>query len=337
MKPAHAVVGYLNAFPEGRPEGKPHPYAVTPDRLLNLARASKDGNVAGMLAQGLCRVPPSKMGEIRLAMAFRGLLVRYDEYLTRFDEHIACEVRDAIAEARNIEEKVKCLGKELSRHRVKWEQTLREEERNADRILRKRAARLRSEEAKAIVGSFRYVRFLSPPSIGLNPIGAENILKGLDGFFKPEFAYASSSRDPICRDRDGIAFIVEAGIAYGGGCPRGADLIGLTNRAPLLNELTRAVKSMDWKRYGVSDVEAAPLAILVNVVSSLSIPLPHRADVLNEVEVGLKDLGGNLKRHLACKNAIKRMARRRCEAHRRARAAGVVRRIRKADRQRPPA
>ena len=303
-----------NELPRRPQEIKPHPYGITPDDLLNLARTSENRNVSGMLAQGLCRVSSSKTGEIRLGMAFRQLLNRYQEFVTD-------EVKNAIAEAKNIDEKVQCFGKVLSRHRAKWEHALREEGKNADHILRKRPAQLKFEEAEAIVDSFKYVRFLSPPTTGLSPIGMENIMKGLNEILKPEFVYANT-RDPTTY-RGGIPFIVEVGIAYGGYCPPGVDVIRFANRAPLMFDsggcvITEAAKSIDWKRYGVLDIESAPLTIFVNLVSTF---VPYTStgkqtvaaeeEILNEIRMGLMDAARNLNRHLTHKRRIYERASRR--------------------------
>ncbi len=303
-----------NELPRRPQEIKPHPYGITPDDLLNLARGSENRNVSGMLAQGLCRVSSSKIGEIRLGMAFRELLKRYQEYVTD-------EVRNSIAEAKNIEDKVTCFGKVLSRHRAKWEHVLREEVKNADRILRKRAAQLKFEEAEAIVESFKHVRFLAPPTNALSPIGMENIMKGLNEILKPEFVYACT-RDPATY-RGGIPFIVEVGIAYGGYCPPGIDVIRFANRAPLMFDsggcvITEAAKSIDWKRYGVYDIDTAPLTVFVNLVSTF-VPytstgkqtIAAEEEILSEIRMGLMDAARNLKRHLTHKRRIYERASRR--------------------------
>jgi DNA topoisomerase-6 subunit B len=251
-------------LPRKPKEIKPHPYGITADDMLNLARISDNRTVAGFLSQSLCRVSSSKIRQIRLGIAFSGLLDKYRQYVTE-------EVKTNLGEAKNIGERIKYFGKILSRHRAKWEAAMRSEEKQADRILKRRPTSLKFSEAELIVNSFKHVKFLSPPTSGLSPIGKENVMKGLNEILRPEFVYAVT-RSPTTY-RGGIPFIVEVGIAYGGYCPPGVDVIRFANRAPLMFDsggcvITEATKSIDWRRYGIRDVDTAPLTIFVNIVST---------------------------------------------------------------------
>ena len=304
----------ITELPRKPKEIKPHPYGITADDLLNIARSSANRNIAGMLCDSLSRVSPSKIPQIRMGLAFQALVERYRQYVTE-------EVRKELAEAKNIGERVKYFGKVLSRHRVKWEAALREEEKKAERLLKKRPSQLKFDEAERIVESFRYVRFLSPPTSGLSPIGSENIMKGLNEILRPEFVYAVT-RSPTTY-RGGIPFIVEVGIAYGGYCPPGIEIIRFANRAPLMFDsggcvITEATRSIDWKRYGVRDIDTAPLTVFVNIVSTF-VPytstgkqaIASEEEVLNEIRMGLMDVARNLKRHLTHKRRIFERASRR--------------------------
>ena len=51
----------IKRLPRKPKEIKPHPYGITADDLLNLARTSDNRNMSGMLAQSLCRVSSSKI------------------------------------------------------------------------------------------------------------------------------------------------------------------------------------------------------------------------------------------------------------------------------------
>jgi DNA topoisomerase-6 subunit B len=304
----------ITGLPRKPKEIRPHPYGITADDLLTLARASDNRNVSGMIAQSLCRVSPSKIGQIRLGMALGALLKRFEEYQTD-------EVKRTLSEAKNIGERVRYFGKILSRHKHRWESALKEEEKKAARILKKRPSQLRFDEAEAIVESFGYVKFLSPPTAGLSPIGQDNIMKGLNQILRPEFVYAVT-RNPTT-SRGGIPFVVEVGIAYGGYCPSNIDVIRFANRAPLMFDsggcvITEATKSIDWRRYGVREVDTAPLTIFTNIVSTF-VPytstgkqaIASEEDVLNEIRMGLMDVARNLKRHLHHKRRIFEKASRR--------------------------
>jgi DNA topoisomerase-6 subunit B len=303
-----------NRLPRKPKEIKPHPYGITADDMLNLARVSDNRTVAGFLAQSLCRVSSSKIRQIKLGIAFSGLLDKYSQYVTD-------EVKTNLGEAKNIGERIKYFGKILSRHRAKWEAAMRSEEKQADRILKRRPASLKFSEAELIVNSFKHVKFLSPPTSGLSPIGKENVMKGLNEILRPEFVYAVT-RSPTTY-RGGIPFIVEVGIAYGGYCPPGVDVIRFANRAPLMFDsggcvITEATKSIDWRRYGIRDVDTAPLTIFVNIVSTF-VPytstgkqaIAAEEEVLAEIRMGLMDVARNLKRHLHHKRRIFERASRR--------------------------
>ena len=111
----------------------------------------------------------------------------------------------------------------------------------------------------------------------------------------------------------GIAFIVEAGIAYGGGAGNnGLDIIRYANRTPLIFDqggccITEAAKSVDWKRYGVKD-DNAPLTIFVNLVST-HIPytsagkqaIANEEEIYNEIRFALMEAGRSLSRYLSGK------------------------------------
>jgi DNA topoisomerase-6 subunit B len=113
------------------------------------------------------------------------------------------------------------------------------------------------------------------------------------------------------------------GIAYGGYCPSNIDVIRFANRAPLMFDsggcvITEATKSIDWRRYGVREVDPAPLTIFTNIVSTF-VPytstgkqaIASEEDVLNEIRMGLMDVARNLKRHLHHKRRIFEKASRR--------------------------
>jgi len=80
--------------------------------------------------------------------------------------------------------------------------------------LNKRPKDMKWEEAEQIVDLFTKMDFMAPPTSGLIPIGQEQIEKGVVEILNPEFVSAVS-RKPVTY-RGGVAFIIEAGIAYGG-------------------------------------------------------------------------------------------------------------------------
>ena len=167
------------------------------------------------------------------------------------------------------------------------------------------------EYAEKLVNAIKQITFMAPPTEGLIPIGAEAVKLGLEGILAPEFVH-TVTRSPQTY-HGGIAFIVEAGIAYGGGAGNnGLDIIRYANRTPLIFDqggccITEAAKSIDWKRYGVKD-ENAPLTIFVNLVST-HIPytsagkqaIANEEEIYNEIRFALMDAGRALSRYLSGK------------------------------------
>ena len=117
--------------------------------------------------------------------------------------------------------------------------------------------------------------------------------------------------------RGGFPFQVEVAIAYGGNAGRGTannskeegqtgkkiEIMRFANRAPLLFDaggcaITKAVNTVDWKRYGIKDVDNAPLTVLVNF---LSVFIPYTSagkqaiadeeEILEEIRLALMDSG----------------------------------------------
>ena len=143
--------------------------------------------------------------------------------------------------------------------------------------MNKRPKDMKWAEAEAIVDSFQKMKFMAPPSNGLIPIGSEQIEKGMKQILKPEFV-ATLTRKPVTY-KGGVSFIVEAGIAYGGDAgrivneQRKSEIMRFANRVPLTFDqgscaITEALKSIDWKRYGLKDLDNTPLTLFVNLIST---------------------------------------------------------------------
>ena len=143
--------------------------------------------------------------------------------------------------------------------------------------MNKRPKDMKWAEAEAIVDAFQKMKFMAPPSNGLIPIGSEQIEKGMKQILKPEFV-ATLTRKPVTY-KGGVSFIVEAGIAYGGDAgrivneQRKSEIMRFANRVPLTFDqgscaITEALKSIDWKRYGLKDLDNTPLTLFVNLIST---------------------------------------------------------------------
>ncbi len=192
----------------------------------------------------------------------------------------------------------------------------------------KKPSELTWEDAEKIVSAFKQIKFMAPPTEGLCPIGATNIESGMKQILNPEFVYATTRSPKVYRG--GLPFIVETGIAYGGSAGKsvegeaegeeaetgGLELIRFANRAPLIFDqggcaISTAVRSIDWRRYGV-DVTAAPVTLFVNVVSAY-VPytsagkqsIADEPEVLSEIRAAIMDVARELRQYLYRKTRIK--------------------------------
>jgi DNA topoisomerase-6 subunit B len=167
------------------------------------------------------------------------------------------------------------------------------------------------------------VKFIAPSTEGLVPIGEEQIEDSLKNLLKPNF-YSVVTRPPAVY-KGGIPFQVEVGLAFEGEAGRvatikedgsskmirAAEVMRFTNRVPILFDaggcaITLAVKSVDWKRYHITDFENSPITVVVNFISP-HVPytsagkqaLAEEDDIMAELRFALMDAGRKLKSHLA--------------------------------------
>jgi len=180
------------------------------------------------------------------------------------------------------------------------------------------------EEAEKIVDAFSKMDFMAPPTSGLIPIGDKQIENGMKEILKPEFI-AVTTRKPVTY-KGGVAFIIEAGLAYGGNSGRlvndqkKSEIMRFANRVPLSFDqgscaITEALKSIDWKRYGLRDLENVPLTIFVNMIST-QVPylstgkqsIAPEPEILHEVRQATMKVARKLQKHIRAKKAAKEEA-----------------------------
>ena len=187
--------------------------------------------------------------------------------------------------------------------------------------MNKRPKAMTFPEAEAIVQCFKKMKFMAPPTDGLIPIGSEQIEKGMKQILKPEFT-ATITRKPVTY-AGGVSFIIEAGIAYGGDAgrvvneQRKSEIMRFANRVPLTFDagscaITEALKSIDWKRYGIKDVDNTPLTLFVNIIST-QVPylstgkqsISPEPEIVHEIRQSTMKLARQLQKHLRAKRAAK--------------------------------
>ena len=166
------------------------------------------------------------------------------------------------------------------------------------------------EEAEKIVKAFKQMKFIAPELDSVIGIGKEQIERSLKNIYAPEFVVAEERKPKVFRG--GIPFMVEAGIAYGGGAGRKegdlvkAEILRFANRVPLLFDgsvcaITQAIRSVAWQRYGIKDFENSPLVVFVNL-SSVFVPyqstgkqaVSEEEEIIDEIKLALMDVARKL-------------------------------------------
>ena len=187
--------------------------------------------------------------------------------------------------------------------------------------MNKRPKAMTFAEAEAIVHCFKKMKFMAPPTDGLIPIGSEQIEKGMKQILKPEFV-ATITRKPVTY-QGGVSFIIEAGLAYGGDAgrvvneKRKSEIMRFANRVPLTFDagscaITEALKSIDWKRYGLKDMDNTPLTLFVNIIST-QVPylstgkqsVSPEPEIVHEIRQASMKLARKLQKHIRAKRAAK--------------------------------
>ncbi|WP_458455579.1 DNA topoisomerase VI subunit B [Methanobrevibacter sp.] len=187
--------------------------------------------------------------------------------------------------------------------------------------MNKRPKAMTFPEAEAIVHCFKKMKFMAPPTDGLIPIGSEQIEKGMKQILQPEFV-TTITRKPVTY-QGGVSFIIEAGLAYGGNAgkvtneKRKSEIMRFANRVPLTFDagscaITEALKSIDWKRYGLKDMDNTPLTLFVNIIST-QVPylstgkqsVSPEPEIVHEIRQATMKLARKLQKHIRAKRAAK--------------------------------
>lgn len=171
---------------------------------------------------------------------------------------------------------------------------------------------LRNEEIELLAKTLKeYNGFKPPRGDHLSYLGEEIIKAGLKSVLKPEFVAAKTRKPSVY---EGHAFIVEAGIAYGGAIPPSEEpvLLRFANKIPLLYDESSDVSwkivepksgSIKWDAYEVK--WPAPLVILVHICST---KVPYKGvgkesiadvpEIEKEIESCIRDVARELKAYI---------------------------------------
>ncbi len=184
--------------------------------------------------------------------------------------------------------------------------------------LGKKPSALSWEAAEKLVRGFGKVKWIAPATDSVVPIGTVQIEKSLENILGPEFMHVTQRSPKIYRG--GIPFVVEVGLAYNGKGGANGEILRFANRAPLLFDaggcaITQTVKSVDWKRYGMRNIEEEPLSIFVHFVS-VHVPytsagkqsISDEEEVVDEIKNAVMEAARGLGRHVSGKRKDKEMA-----------------------------
>ena len=140
-----------------------------------------------------------------------------------------------------------------------------------------------------------YEKFLPPSPKSLSPAGTSILMAGVQRLF-PDFAVFRQRAPNVY---EGHPFIVETGIAYGGGVGAGVKIYRFANRIPLLYDERsdvsyRVVRDLNLKHYGLRQDD--PIAFVVHICST---KIPYKTvgkeylgdvDIVRrEIELGFKE------------------------------------------------
>ena len=174
--------------------------------------------------------------------------------------------------------------------------------------------RIKAEEAQAIVSAFQTVKLLKPPMDCLSPIEDLLIKKGLSKAIDSRFA-STVTRNPSVSQ--GTPFQIEVGLVFGGDIAADGpiEILRFANRVPLMYQqggclLTKALESVDWKRYGLDQpggtgIPKGPAAVLIHLAST-NVQFTSEAKeavsfdetVFDEIRKAMLEVGRGLKNHL---------------------------------------
>ncbi len=149
----------------------------------------------------------------------------------------------------------------------------------------------------------KFKDFLPPDASCLSPLGEDLLRAGIMKELKPEYLVVHQRKPSTYA---GHPFIVEVGIAYGGGVPKTGNFViyRFANRIPLLYDEAsdvsfRVISSMNWRRYKVTP--DMPIAIVIHLCST-KVPyktvgkefLADRAEVRREIANELREVARQL-------------------------------------------
>jgi DNA topoisomerase-6 subunit B len=166
--------------------------------------------------------------------------------------------------------------------------------------------RLSNGQVELLFKAIPQVKVMAPPTACLSPVGEELFQRCLEMRIEADHFSAVTRSPSVYR---GNPFQVEVGVAYGGNLPaeEQAVLHRFANRVPLQYQqsacaITKAVLSVDWKKYGLQQSRGAlptgPMAVLVHI-ASVWVPFTSESkeavasypEIMKEIRLALMEAG----------------------------------------------
>jgi len=178
----------------------------------------------------------------------------------------------------------------------------------------KKPRELSWSDAEELVKAFKQIKWLSPDSSVIRPIGADRIKLAVRSILNPEYMHVIERKPQVFKG--GIPFVVEAAIAYGGSSGKKVgteeytgSILRFANRVPLLFDtgscaITQAVRNIQWKRYGI-DIDNQPVSVLVNI-SSVYVPysgvgkeaIAQEDEIIEEIKLAVQEAARNIQHYM---------------------------------------
>jgi len=170
----------------------------------------------------------------------------------------------------------------------------------------RRPSEVTREEAEKVHAAIQTTKIMAPPMDCIAPIGEELIERALRAEVQADFYASVSRRAMVYR---GNPFLIEVGLAYGGGLPaeETITLYRYANRVPLQYQqgacaITKAASGTDWKSYQLQQprggLPIGPMLLMVHI-ASVWVPftseskeaIAHYPEIIKEMRLALQECG----------------------------------------------
>jgi DNA topoisomerase-6 subunit B len=177
----------------------------------------------------------------------------------------------------------------------------------------RRPGELNREQAESIHQAIQATKIMAPPMDCIAPIGEDLIYKALRSEVSAAFYTSVSRRPAVYR---GNPFLIEVGLAYGGGLPSDQTVTAYryANRVPLQYQqgacaITKAISGTEWRNYQMQQPRGAlpvgPMLLMVHI-ASVWVPftseskeaIAHYPEIIKEIRLGLQECGRKVATHI---------------------------------------